>query len=117
MAVQKTKPALSVLEFKAWLEGVEDMQGATWIPSKEQWKKIRSKIQLLADTIEQPGYIQQQQLYPQQLYPYHQPATSLEPSASVNLLPTVTPPGLAPIELSNDIGKVTDAGDYLSPFT
>lgn len=33
--------------FKAWLSGVEDMQGDDWTPSAEQWKKIRSKINLL----------------------------------------------------------------------
>jgi hypothetical protein len=114
MAVQKTKPALSVLEFKAWLEGVEDMQGATWIPSKEQWKKIRSKIQLLADAVEQPAY--QMPAY----HPYQQAMSSAIPVAQtggVNLTLQTAPPGLAPIELSSDIGKLTDQGDYLSPFT
>lgn len=34
--------------FKAWLSGVEDMQGDDWTPSAEQWKKIRAKINLLS---------------------------------------------------------------------
>lgn len=35
---------LDIETFKAWLSGVEDMQGADWTPSPEQWKKIRAKI-------------------------------------------------------------------------
>lgn len=50
--------------FKAWLSGVEDMQGDDWTPSAEQWKKIRSKINLLtAPEYEDPKYIPQQPIY------------------------------------------------------
>lgn len=34
---------IDVDTFKAWLQGVEDMQGADWCPSLEQWRKIRQK--------------------------------------------------------------------------
>lgn len=50
--------------FKAWLSGVEDMQGDDWTPSAEQWKKIRSKINLLtAPEYEDPKFIPQQPMY------------------------------------------------------
>lgn len=50
--------------FKAWLSGVEDMQGDDWTPSAEQWKKIRSKInQLTALEYEDPKFIPQQPIY------------------------------------------------------
>lgn len=49
MAKKNTKISLSVSEFRSWLEGVEDMQGDDWSPSLEQWKKIRSKIELLEE--------------------------------------------------------------------
>lgn len=38
---------VSISEFEAWLQGVEDMQDDDWIPSDKQWKKIRSKINKL----------------------------------------------------------------------
>lgn len=41
------KEKLSMLAFRSWLEGVEEMQGDDWTPSPEQWKKIRAKIDLL----------------------------------------------------------------------
>ena len=50
--------------FKAWLSGVEDMQGDDWTPSAEQWKKIRSKINLLTITeYEDPKHFPQQPIY------------------------------------------------------
>lgn len=52
--------------FKAWLSGVEDMQGDDWTPSAEQWKKIRSKINLLtAPEYEDPKIYPQQPIYRQ----------------------------------------------------
>lgn len=42
--------SIDIDTFKAWLSGVEDMQGDDWTPTAEQWKKIRSKINLLTVT-------------------------------------------------------------------
>lgn len=39
----KTK-RISLLEFRAWLEGVEELQPKDWAPNLEQWKLIRAKI-------------------------------------------------------------------------
>ncbi len=39
---------ISLLEFRAWLGGVEELQPNDWVPTGEQWKLIRKKI----DTIE-----------------------------------------------------------------
>ena len=41
---------ISLLEFRAWLQGIEEMQGDTWAPNTEQWKKIKAKI---ADIVEE----------------------------------------------------------------
>ena len=50
--------------FKAWLSGVEDMQGDDWTPCAEQWKKIRSKINLLTVVeYEDPKHFPQQPMY------------------------------------------------------
>jgi len=32
-------------EFKAWLEGVEELQTDNWAPDKAQWDKIRTRIE------------------------------------------------------------------------
>lgn len=41
---------ITIQEFRAWLSGVEDMQGDNWHPTAEQWAKIRNKIDLLMET-------------------------------------------------------------------
>jgi hypothetical protein len=40
---------ISLEKFKAWLEGVEEMQPEDWHPDATQWKKIREKIDLIND--------------------------------------------------------------------
>jgi hypothetical protein len=35
---------ISLSEFKAWLEGVEEMQADDWAPSRVQWERIRAKF-------------------------------------------------------------------------
>lgn len=52
---------MSLRDFKQWLAGVEEMQGAEWVPSMEQWKKIREKIDSITEvevkhTIPQVSY-------------------------------------------------------------
>lgn len=47
--VKKTK--ISLAEFKAWLEGVEDLQDDDWSPSKVQWEKIRQKIECIDEGV------------------------------------------------------------------
>jgi hypothetical protein len=41
---KKSKKITSLVEFRAWLEGVEEMQGDDWVPTEEQWTRIREKI-------------------------------------------------------------------------
>lgn len=41
--------SISVSEFKSWMSGVEDMQEDDWVPNKQQWERIKSKIELLSD--------------------------------------------------------------------
>ena len=44
MAARKKKKDITLIEFRAWLEGVEELQPASWHPDATQWKLIRSKI-------------------------------------------------------------------------
>lgn len=41
---------ITLSEFRAWLEGVEDMQGPEWTPNLEQWRRIRAKIDSIEET-------------------------------------------------------------------
>lgn len=40
---------LTLAEFKAWLNGVSDMQETSWSPNREQWEKIKSQIERIED--------------------------------------------------------------------
>jgi len=40
---------LTIPEFKAWLDGLSDIQPEDWAPDLNQWKKIKLKIQSLED--------------------------------------------------------------------
>lgn len=57
---------VTVREFKMWLSGIESMNSDNWHPNKLQWKKIREKIELIADGIPTtfPAYHMPQQFAP-----------------------------------------------------
>jgi len=59
---EENKNNISLEEFRAWLQGVEEMQEDDWAPNTTQWKKIREKIDNIAAS--------QQAFVP---YPTHQP--------------------------------------------
>lgn len=44
MAKRKTKKQVTLQEFNAWLEGVEELHPTNWHPDESQWKLIRNKI-------------------------------------------------------------------------
>ena len=48
------KKKISLTEFKAWLEGVEELHPADWSPTPEQWKLIRDKIQCIVEPDPEP---------------------------------------------------------------
>lgn len=41
---RRNKKKQTLAEFKAWMEGVEELQPDDWCPNAEQWKTIREKI-------------------------------------------------------------------------
>lgn len=49
---KKVKKTVTLAEFKAWLEGVEELQPDTWTPTAEQWKLIRNKINMIVADVE-----------------------------------------------------------------
>lgn len=44
MARKKQTKKYTLSEFKAWLDGIEEIQPADWHPDANQWKMIRDKI-------------------------------------------------------------------------
>ena len=67
---------ITIMEFRAWLQGVEEMQEDDWHPNETQWKKIRGKIDCVIQGV-QPvapsGFVPQQ---PQQIIQNFQPDRS-----------------------------------------
>lgn len=44
MAAKKRKQKQTLREFRAWLEGVEELQPENWSPNRDQWARIRERI-------------------------------------------------------------------------
>ncbi len=51
MATKKRKQKQTLKEFKAWLEGVEELQPDNWSPNYEQWLLIRSRIDGIKEAV------------------------------------------------------------------
>ncbi len=49
LGIQMSNKQMTLRDFKQWLAGVEEMQGEEWVPSKEQWMKIREKIDSISE--------------------------------------------------------------------
>ncbi len=88
MAAKKKLVKISLREFKAWMDGVEDVQEDDWVPSKAQWDKIREKISLIEDNSESfsPPVANNQQ-YPVQLPYNHNQQPPRDPNDPFNFAP------------------------------
>jgi len=90
-----------MIEFRAWLSGIEDMQPDDWSPSRDQWIKIRAKI----DSVEGLGTsIDQlvQQRVNEQLQTVKQQADIANRRSSVSASPSAVPPGFISGEIPLD---------------
>lgn len=45
----KNEP-MTLNEFKAWLGGLEEALGEEWVPNKDQWCRIKGKLETLIET-------------------------------------------------------------------
>lgn len=45
----KTPDNNTLALFKAWLSGIEEMQGEDWTPNATQWKRIKDKLMLIEE--------------------------------------------------------------------
>ena len=87
---KKLKP-ISLLEFKAWLEGIEEMQADDWTPDLTQWTTIRHKINsIVAETVEVPV------LQPEPQRVYQQPSMLTEPAPQPQPRVQQAPPAFQP---------------------
>lgn len=76
---------ISFQEFKAWLQGVEEMQDEGWTPTAVQWKKIKDKLEQIDFSITRPT----QQSYEQPINIAFQPPAS-------RMQDTMPPPPMPP---------------------
>lgn len=81
------KKEITLAEFRAWLEGVEELQTKSWSPDAKQWKLIRAKIKTI--TVEQPMIDNQRQHQ-------HQPVGQLNNSRPSSLPPGIPAPPMLP---------------------
>jgi len=55
MATKKRKQKQTLSEFKAWLDGVVELQDQNWHPNETQWKQIRDRISGIVETPAAPA--------------------------------------------------------------
>jgi hypothetical protein len=111
---KRTKKIVQLSEFRAWLEGVEELQDKSWHPDAKQWKLIRRKIDSVVCT---QNTMQQSPLVTDSPVTHRAviPATS-------SLLSTVTPTNTNTIESIAPISPKTpdidtSTGNYDSQYT
>lgn len=59
----KKSKKITLGEFKAWLEGIEDLQPDDWCPDLSQWKLIKEKIKSI-DHVEYVDTVENTRRYP-----------------------------------------------------
>jgi hypothetical protein len=102
----KITKQMTLQEFKAWLEGIEEVQPANWHPTIEQWKLIRDRIEhIKIEQVQQPQvqYVQQSPVQVhQQEQPRHMP-TSLDAAFAGN--PVIQPEQYIPKQQLDVLGR------------
>ena len=96
MARKKINKKKTYEEFMAWLEGVESMQDADWVPNDSQWKTIREML----DNIKiEPQIITKEVPVQQAPAPMYYPPIETLPAPAVNT-PPPQPPATSTFEPS-----------------
>lgn len=103
----KATKKMTLQEFKAWLEGIEEVQPANWHPTIEQWKLIRDRIEHIV-VVEAPAtqvqYVQQpQQQHYQQPEPVRRSPSSLDAAFAGN--PVIQPEPFIPKQPVDVLGR------------
>lgn len=125
MAARKktTAKTQTIAEFKAWIEGIEELQPKDWCPDPSQWKLIRKKISQIVSTEPAP-----RQFVPQPAQQFTPPPTAFQapvPQGGVpngEIVRTPVAPAGAAAELLKSKGPDTPVktpdveGKFASPF-
>jgi len=94
MAYKAKNKDITLDQFQAWLEGVEELQAKDWSPDATQWKLIRNKIKNIV--IPEPVVAEVPLTFPGQPAPAARPAAAPAPSNIPGLPPAPEVPGSIP---------------------
>lgn len=115
---------ITLSEFKAWLQGVEDMQPNDWSPNVEQWTRIREKIDLIieSDIANQSNQRVKEQALPVRLnqsfaQPYRPVDNSALAGVATNAPPRINPENLKQGDRLLTPNLDTSDGQYNSMFS
>ncbi len=106
MARKKAVKKYTLAEFKAWLEGIEEIQPADWHPDLDQWKMIREKIGAI---VEPPPVVKGPNLPPAGMQ--HEPRPGYQPVASNQ------PVRRPPVQQPSALDEVSTTPGQLNPVT
>lgn len=95
--VKKNKP-VTLAEFKAWLEGVEELQPADWSPDSNQWELIRNKMFSIVESDSDVNFMHVPQQPMQRPMPQQPVAPQAEPMPMVIPGPPVQSTSLPTVE-------------------
>lgn len=95
----KTFAPMTMVEFKAWLKGIEDMQPDNWSPTPDQWAVIKQRLDSVIAT---EGNVQHTGGYDQGLL--------VEPNLNL-----YQPPSLVPIQPQPNIETLLTQRSAINP--
>jgi len=117
MAAKKRKAKkVSLNEFRAWLEGIEEMQEDGWTPSAEQWNTIRDRVNHIVPDVTEKIVEKTVAAPTARVTPAPQiPARTSAPSILQDLTPNAPKPQMVDGRIKTPDIDTTD-GEYKSGF-
>ena len=101
---RKRKQKLTLSEFRAWLQGVEELQSDEWCPNLEQWRLIRDKINGIVTekvVVETTPVVNR---------PHYQQPTNVNPAALPAPAPAVGGVPVADVAMSSAASEMLNPG-------
>lgn len=121
---RQSKKQYTLSEFKAWLEGIEELQPADWAPDATQWKTIRNKLLNIVEPEpveyaepQEPAYVPSH-IPPQQPFQPPQPGGFGQSAlASPEIPDSITPAAQAALsgKLPSEMVPSTATGNLKTP--
>jgi len=113
--IKKRKQKQTLREFKAWLQGVEELQPDNWCPNRDQWILIREKIDSIIEEKPVEKIVEKQTVGNSGLSQMPQyPQMTQMPQMTQPVVPGIMPappvpggvPMSAPVEMSSQAKKL-----------